>query len=324
LVPTWRDRARTNRITLAVFATAVGLYCLSLIVVPQFTTFGHLAETLQLAGYLGIIAVGEGVVILGSGIDLSVASTASASGVLSASLASAHMASPLIILIVLALGAGMGLLNGLGVAYAEIPPLVMTLAMYTTVDGVILVATNGTPTSGCPPVFAAVSGDRFAGGLTGTVIVWFALAALAAFFLRRARAGRYLYALGTNPLAARLSGVPARLVTASTYVVAGLTAAIAGCLILGYTGAASTTAGDTYQLPAIAAVALGGANILGGQGTALGVALGAFTITVIQTLLTVVNVSEGIREVLEGALLLAVVIMYNFRNYHFRNARRRT
>jgi ribose transport system permease protein len=149
--------------------------------------------------------------------------------------------------------------------------------------------------------------------------VWVLLAAACAFFLSRTRVGRYLYSLGTNPVAARLSGVPVRAVTAGTYVVSGLTAAVAGCLLLGFTGVASTTMGDAYQLPAIAAVVIGGTNILGGRGTAFGVALGAFILTVIQNLLAVVNVAEAGREVLEGGVLLAVIVLYNLGNTRSRS-----
>jgi ribose transport system permease protein len=297
-----------------VLGAAIVVYVLSVAIVPQFGTVSAVASTLQLAAYLGIFAVGEGLVILGSGIDLSISATATATGVMSAFLYSGHTDVGLIVVAALGLGLVIGLVNGVGVAYLGIVPIVMTLAMYSIVEGMVLVVTDGSPSSGAPPIMVSISSTRLPGGLTGTVVVWVVLAVAAAFMLNRTRFGRYLYAVGTNPVAARLSGVPNRAVTVLTYVICGLTAAIAGCLILGYTGIASATAGDAYQLPAIAAVAVGGASILGGVGTALGVAIGAFILTAIQDLLGVVHVTQGGREILNGAILLGVVVLYNIRN----------
>lgn len=312
--PSWRDRARVNRTTIGVLAAAVTVYLISLALVPQFATVEHLGGLLALSGYLGILALGEGVVILGGGIDLSLANIVTAVGVFAATLSSAGLPSGLVVLASLALGALIGIVNGVGVAYVGVPPLVMTLASGSITQGLTLVSTNGTPHSGAPHMLRAVANHRLFAGVTGTVVVWIVVAVLCSGYLNRFRAGRYLYAVGTNPRVARLSGLPVRAVTAGTYVIAGLTAAVVGCLLVGYTGIATATMGDDYLLPAIAAVVIGGASILGGSGTALGITLGAFLLTIVEGLLTVVNVNSAGREMLEGAILLAVVVAYNLRN----------
>lgn len=313
LRPTWRDRVRYSWSTGAVLGAAVLVYLVTVVVVPEFASSGHLADTLELASVLGVVAVGAGLVILTAGIDLSIANVMTGVGVLASSLAASGVPSGLVVAISLLAGAVLGAANGVGVAVLGIPALVMTLASGSVVQGVQLVATNGTPRSASPEVLQSLANNKVLLGLTGSVVVWFVLVALAAGLLVVTATGRGIYAIGTNPRAAELSGVPVRRVTIIAYALSGLTAAIGGLLLLGYTGIASSTMGDAYLLPAIAAVVLGGTSILGGRGTALGVAFGVFLLTVIQSLLTVLNVSEAGREMLQGAILLAVVILYNLR-----------
>jgi ribose transport system permease protein len=313
LRPTWRDQLRYRRTTLAVLAAAMLVYLTSVVIVPEFATVAHLSDTLQIAGFLGIVAVGEGIVILGSGIDLSVAYVVTGVGVLASSLTAAGAPAAVVLLAGLGAGVMVGLVNGIGVTRFKIPPLVMTLAMGNVIQGIVLVATNGSPNSGSPSILVSIANHNLGGGLTGTVVVWAVLAVAAAGFLGATRSGRYLYALGTNTRVAQLSGVPVARVSISTYMISGFTAAVGGCLLLGYTGISSATMGDAYLLPAIAAVVLGGTSILGGRGTSFGTALGAFLLTVIESLLTVLKVSQAGREMLEGAILLIVVVLYNAR-----------
>lgn len=313
LRPTWRDRVRHSWSTGAVFAAAVLVYFVTVVVVPEFANAGHLADTLELASVLGVVAVGAGVVILTAGIDLSIANVMTGVGVLASSLTASGTAPVPTIVISLLAGVAVGVVNGVGVGVLRIPPLVMTLASGSIVQGAQLVATNGTPQSASPRALESLANDKVLIGLTGSVVVWFVLIALAVALLTATATGRGVYAIGTNPRAAELAGIPVRRVTIIAYAFSGLTAAVGGLLLLGYTGIASSTMGDAYLLPAIAAVVLGGTSILGGRGTALGVAFGVFLFTVIESLLTVLKVGEASREMLEGAILLGVVILYNLR-----------
>ncbi len=313
--PTWRDWIRVNQTTFGVFVVAALVYVVTLAVVPGFISLNHFFYTLQLAGFLGIVATGEAIVILTSGIDLSVASVITAVAVVVSTLfAETSLPTGVALAIGLGLGAGIGLVNGIGVTWFKIPPLVMTLASGSVVGGIDLVETQGSPNSGTSATLDAISNHNLGEGLTGTVIIWLVVIGFALWLLMGTRMGRYIYAIGTNVRAAQLSGVPLRRVTVLAYVISGITAGITGCLLLGYTGISFLTMGDPYLLPAIAAVVLGGTSILGGKGGAVGTALGAFLLTAIESLLTVERVSQASREMLEGAILLVVVVLYNYRS----------
>ncbi|HEY4385536.1 MAG TPA: ABC transporter permease, partial [Ktedonobacteraceae bacterium] len=266
LQPTGRDWLRFYRTTLTILVGNILIYAVTLLIVPGFATVSHLFYILQLAGFLGIVAAGEAVVILTSGIDLSIANVIAGTAILISSLlAQGSLPAPLVILIGLAVAAGIGAVNGIGVAIFKIPSLVMTLAVGSIVEGIQLITTGGSPKSGSPDLLVAIANKNMGLGLTGTVIVWGIVIIAMAWLFNSTRAGRHLYAIGTNVRVAHLSGVPVKRVTILAYVISGLTAGITGCLLLGYTGISISTMGDTYLLPAVAAVVLGGASILGGK-----------------------------------------------------------
>lgn len=313
-MPTLRDWVRHYGTTLGVLAATMVVYGSTMVLIGGFATLPHLLYTMQLAAFLGVAAVGEFIVILTGGIDLSTANVISATAILLSTLfALTTLPMPLIIVIGLLVAAAIGAINGIGVALFKIPPLVMTLAVGGIVQGVQLVATSGSPRSGTSPILAAIVNKNLWNGLTGTVLVWLFIIIAIALFLHTTRWGRYLYAIGTNVKVAQLSGVPVVKVTILAYILSGLMAGLAGCLLLGYTGIAISTMGDAYLLPAIAAVVLGGASILGGRGGSLGTALGAFLFTVVIGLLRVLQLEEADRQILQGAILLIVVIVYNLR-----------
>ena len=315
LQPTGRDWLRFYKTTLTILVGNILIYVATLLVVHGFATVSHLFYILQLAGFLGIVAAGEAVVVLTSGIDLSVAYVISGVAILISSLmAQGGLPAPLVILIGLLVGAAIGAINGIGVAIFKVPSLVMTLAVGSIVEGIQLITTGGSPKSGSPDLLVAIANRNLGLGLTGTVIVWVVVILGVAWLLNSMRAGRQLYAIGTNMRVAHLSGVPVTRITILAYIISGLTAAITGCLLLGYTGISISTMGQTYLLPAVAAVVLGGASILGGKGGALGTALGAFLLTVIISFLTVIQMSPADRETLQGVILLIVMILYNLRS----------
>lgn len=313
--PTLGRRLRLHQTTIGIFVVAVLLYLVTLIFVPGFTTLTHFFDTLQLAAFLGIIAAGEGIVILTSGIDLSTASVITAIAILESSLfATSGLPALVVVAIGLGAAAGIGLVNGVGVAWFRIPPLVMTLASGSVIQGFYLVATGGSPTSGTSTLLVTIANKDIGAGLTGSVIVWLVVIILMLLLLNATRIGRYVYGTGTNVKAAQLAGVPVARVIAFAYSISGLAAGITGTLLLGWTGISFTTMGDPYLLPAIAAVVLGGASILGGRGNIIGIALGAFLITILESLLAVAHAGPDVREMLEGIILLLVVVLYNLRS----------
>jgi ribose transport system permease protein len=273
LKPSLRLRVQHNRYTVAAVAAAVVLYLISLIAVPAFVSFNHLTSLLNVAGILGVVAVGAGIVIIGGGIDLAIPNVVS----------------------------------------IGIPPLVATLAVGGIVEGAQLMYTSGTPKSASPTVLQNAANNHVVVGLSGTPLIWIALTVMAVLLLSRTSLGRSIYAVGTNPRVAELAGINVRPTQIATYVISGVTAAIAGLLLLGFTATASSTVGDAYLLPAIAAVVLGGASILGGQGSAIGIAAGVFLLNTVTSLTTVLNLSNADQQIVEGGILLLVLAAYSGR-----------
>lgn len=311
--PTFRLWSIHHRTTIAVAAAAALVYVATLIIVPQFASVGHLASLSNTASALGIVAIGAGIVIIGGGIDLAIPNVITASGVVASTLTVAGLPVPLVITVSLLVGAVVGLVNGFAVSLLGIPPLVVTLAVGNILQGVLLLGTGGTPQSAAPAVLTTVANTPIIFGFTGSTVVWVVLSVIAITLLSKTTFGRSVYAVGTNPRVADLAGLPIRATAIVTYVISGVTASLAGLLLLGYTGISTSTVGDSYLLPAIAAVVLGGTSILGGQGNAVGIAAGVFLLMSVESLLTVISVPVAVRQILEGAIILFVLALYSGR-----------
>ena len=208
--------------------------------------------------------------------------------------------------LILAGGATIGLINGRGVALFGVPPIIMTLAANVILQGLVLVYTGGSPTPGAPALIKFLSVGRL-GPLPVIALIWAALTLAATILLSKAAFGRHLYALGTSATVAAFSGVPTARTTILTYVASGTTAALAGMLLTGYSGQAYLGMGDAYLFTSIAAVAIGGASILGGSGHYLGTVAGALVLTILSGLLPALNLSSGALLVVYGAIILVTV-----------------
>ena len=204
------------------------------------------------------------------------------------------------------IGGVIGLVNGVGVARFGVPPIIMTLATNVILQGLILVLTGGSPTPSAPALIQFLSVGRI-GGFPVIALIWLALTLVATLLLSKAAFGRHLYALGTSATVAEFSGVPTARTTILTYVASGLTAAFAGMLLTGYSGQAYLGMGDAYLFTSIAAVAIGGASILGGSGHYLGTVAGAMVLTILTGLLPALNLSSGALLIVYGAVILLTV-----------------
>lgn len=220
-----------NRAVVIPFGLIVVLLAFAAVVQPGFVTPGNLRQQLVLASYLGIIAAGQTLVILTGGIDLSVAWNLNLSAILLTQLSAEHSV-PVGLAAALLSASLVGLVNGLGVAYLRIPSLVMTLGMNAVLGGVTLVYTNGSPQGDAPAVARELAVGRV-GPVPWALVFWALFSAALIFLLRRTTYGRRLYAIGNNPKAAYLSGVPTRRVLILTYVLCGLCAGIGGVLLTG-------------------------------------------------------------------------------------------
>jgi ribose transport system permease protein len=278
---------------------------------PGFASPDHLLLILNLAAFLGLVAMGQTLVILSGGIDLSVSSVVTITGVVCATLmngSNAHFASA--IAISCAVGLAAGLFNGVGVAYIKINPMVMTLGTTSVVQGVALLYTNGAPKGSAAPLLSRIATERIFGVVPIVLLIWAAAAAMAIFLLHRTVWGRRLYALGNSSKTAFYSGVNVRWMLVSLYLASGLCAALAGVLLTGYTRTSYLNIGDPYQTNSIASVVIGGASILGGSGSYIGTIAGCIIMVLIQSLLPILAIPEAGRRIISGGLMLLLLLLY--------------
>lgn len=293
---------------LAVVAAIVLGYLLD----PDLVAPGQLAVVARQAAPLGLLAVGQTVVILARGFDLSMGGLVAFTTVLAANLFGGDGDAVVVIAICLAAGALVGLINALGVVFGRVSPLIMTLGMAFILSGAALVFTGGAPTGDVPEAIQAISATRWL-GLSWSVWIWAAVALIAIAALRGTRWGRYIYAFGANPEAARLSGVPVRTVECSAYVVSGLCAAGGGLLLAGFVGSGSLGAGQDLLLQSVAAVVIGGTTFEGGKGGVLGSVAGAFFLTLVSAILTGLGVAKFGNLITQGLVLAGAAALFRRR-----------
>ena len=285
------------------------MFAACLVLLPGFVSVGNILRIVELAGFLGIVAIGETVVILTGGIDLSIAWVVTGAGCVFTEVSGGH--SELLLqglAAALAVGLAAGLVNGIGIARLGVSPIVMTLGMNNIMQGLTLLYTNGTPTGGTPPLIKTLA-TGYAGPVPALVLVWAALAVVVIVTLRLSRGGRKLLGVGENPRVSHLSGVRNERVITAAYMCSGVAAALTGVLYAGFSGASFLGMGDQFVLPAIAAVVLGGTSIFGGSGGYGGTIIGTLFLTVLTTILAVVNLSAGVRDIVYGLVIVAALLL---------------
>jgi ribose transport system permease protein len=274
-----------------------------------FGATGHLRYLLELAAVIGLVAAGQTLVVIGGGIDLAVGAVITVTAILLPLLSVAWDPTGLVgVAATLLVAAGIGFLNGLGIAALRVHPLIMTLAMATLLQGLLVIVAGGSAITVRNPVVEWLGSARPAGVPVG-ILLWLAVSAGVLVLLHRTAVGARIFALGTSPLAARLSGVDIGRTTVLLYTLSGLMAGIAGVLVLGMNRQGYVGIGDPYLLTSIAAVVLGGTSILGGRGTYAGTIPGAILLVTITALITVVNASPGWRSILFGGLILGLLLL---------------
>ena len=274
---------------------------------PGFANPAHVATLLTLAAFTGIVAMGQTVVIVGGGIDLSVPSILTSAAILVTALCRGQDL-PLIwiIPVILVAGCAVGVVNGIGIALLRVPPIVMTMSVNVITQGVLLIVTRGFPPPLAPKALTFVATGKL-GPVPVMLLVWVVLAAILVLVERRTVFGRYLYALGSNRTVATLSGVPVARTTITAYAISGTTAALAGILLAGYSRQAYLGMGDPYLFTSIAAVAIGGASILGGTGSYLGTVAGALVLTILTGVLPIFRLDAGALRIIYGLVILVTV-----------------
>lgn len=265
----------------------------------------YLLQQLQIGSFLGICAAGLMLVILTGHIDLSIPATLTGAAMIGTA-----VGGPWAIPAALAFGLVVGLVNGAGTAVLRVPSMIFTLGMDTVLRGVTVAQTGGfAPQDQATPLMLSLAKDRFL-GVPVALYVWAAVSMLIAFLLARTAFGRALYAIGTRERAAYLSGIRTRPVIIGAFVASSLCAALAGVMLAGYSAKAYQGMGNAYLLPAIAAVVLGGTNVLGGSGRYVGTLIGVILIVLLNSVLSIMQMPEALRQIIYGVVIVVMLLIY--------------
>ncbi|MBA2756052.1 MAG: ABC transporter permease [Chloroflexi bacterium] len=276
-----------------------------------FLTTNNIANIFRQTAFLALLALGQFIVIVTAGIDLSVGSTLALAMMSTAVLSVAGVPWPLLILTPFLVGAAVGVINGVGLTWLHMPhPFIMTLGMLNIARGLTNLISGGVPISGLPAEVRWLgAGNVSVGGLQVPVSVGVVILSYLAVwvFLQHTRTGRHVYAIGGNPQAARVTGVNVDRTLVLVYALCGLLAGFSGLLLAGRTNSGFPNAGIGAELDAISAVIIGGASFFGGRGTVLGVFAGVLVIGMMRNLLNLSNVQVFWQQILIGVVIIAVV-----------------
>jgi ribose transport system permease protein len=270
----------------------------------------QVSTTVLYAAILGLMAAGQTLVMLTGGVDLSVATTATAGAFAVSRFGTEGSAKAIAILVALAVGLGIGSINGVGVGVCRVNALIMTLGISTVTLGVLTIYSQKRFLSQAPEIVVKLGSERFLTYVPYSLLVWAPVAALIILGLRYSGFGRMVYAVGDNPVATRLAGVRNWQVLIAVYALSGLLSATAGILLVGFNNAADLGIAAPFLLPSVAAVVIGGTSIFGGLGGYSGTILGALILTLLDSLLTILDASQATRQILYGLIVLTLAAIY--------------
>jgi ribose transport system permease protein len=303
-----------RRRILVTFGAAILVFLVGAFLHPGFASAASVKAILVIASFVGLVAAGQTFVLLVGGIDLSIPWVLNAAGVLfaTASLGRDSRAA-YALLLALGLGALVGLVNGLCISYLAVPAVVMTLAMNGIMEGLTLGRTQGLTCETCrsyaPPALQNAIHAQLA-GIPVQLILWFGVILAVTFILSFTTFGRKIYSTGSNAVASYLAGVNVRAVTVILYMLSGFFAALAGIVLVAYSGQATLGLGDPFLFQSIAAAVIGGVAILGGRGHYLGAVAGAISLVALISLLQAENMPDYGRSILYGVAILVVLLLF--------------
>jgi ribose transport system permease protein len=279
---------------------------------PRFWSSDNLRNLLLQISPLLVIAAGQSFAVIGGGLDLSVSAILAASGV--GGLAVMNQTGITVgIITMVAIGAGIGLVNGLIITKFRVSPFVVTLGMLSICRGATLAATGGLPVYDIPPKFLDIFGDgRVLGFPVGGIIAVLCILGCG-FLLHNTVFGRYVYAVGASPVAAYNSGVSVDRVTLGIYVITGMMSGIAAVVLTSWVAAAQPLAGSGLELQSLAAVVIGGAALTGGVGTMTGVVYGVVILGILSNGLNMVGISSFYQTMTIGTIIVMAVVLDRLR-----------
>ncbi|WP_308578746.1 ABC transporter permease [Oribacterium sinus] len=308
------NRKKINFKNYGIFVVFIVLVIILMILSPNaFAKPRNLINVVKQASINGVLACGMMFVIIAGGIDLSAGSVVALSGVVAAYLAQMQ-GIPIFVPILGALGTGalIGLVNGFGAAYAELPPFIITLATMSIVRGAALILSGGSPVFGLQEQFEGIAGISIANVIPILVLYFLLIAVFSGFILNKTVFGRHVYAIGGNSITAKVSGINVKSMLLRVYIICGVFSGIAGLLIASRTMQGSPTVGVGYEMDAIAAVVIGGVSMSGGSGKWYGTIIGALLLALISNGLDILGVSSNFQQIIKG-IIIAVAVYLDLR-----------
>ena len=293
-----------------VYLTLVILLIISALITPNMFEKETLAVMFRQCAQLGIIAIGQTMVMLVAGLDLSIGGVIVMTSMVVAEVSNGRNEMiPFAILIALIIGMLIGLANGLLITKRKVPPLVATLVMLFLVLGVQQAYTRGVPSGFVPEALGLV--NKSWGFLSIPLLLWLILNVLFLIILRRTSYGRRIYAVGSNPEAARLNGIPVNFIKISVYILASGLAVISGVILTGYVGYVDRFIATGLDLDSIAAAVVGGTSFFGGKGQLMGTIAGVMIIQILSTMVVLIGLDIETQFIIKGLVILAAVSLYS-------------
>ncbi|MDB5359540.1 MAG: sugar transporter permease protein [Rhodospirillales bacterium] len=294
------------------FACIVALLLVGSLYSSNFLSADYLLQQIQVGSFLAMAATGMMIVVLLGQIDLSVPWVMTVGAMMSTAAAGwGPVGSWCAIPIGILCGMLFGLVNGIGVAYLRVPSMIFTLGTNAVAQGLMIMRTGGAaPQDMATAAMRTLATGRVVADIPNALWIWMLIGVSTVFLLRRTTFGRSVYAIGNSERAAYLSGSRTRRITVLAFVMSGALSAFGGVLLAGYSTKAYQGMGDPYLLPAIAAVVLGGTSILGGRGTYLGTVAGVILITLLQSILSIMQIDESIRQIVYGLTIILMLLLY--------------
>ena len=292
-----------------VYLIMILMYAVTCIIQPNYFSWDYINTLFLMASILGIIAIGQTLVILTGGIDMTIQySLTLGVCVITAVSQDGHPVGAMIFAVVLC--TFIGFINGLGIAFIGIPAIIMTNAMNYILKSVVNLYTNGTPRGLSPEGWKTFVSASYL-GVKGGVWFWLLLSAFAIFLISKTNFGRKVIAVGANRSTADFSGINSKRVLVAVYTLSGMFIGFASWMAIGYRGRPFLSIGDGYDLMSVASVVLGATSIMGGKGNYTGTIAGCMILQIITALLTTIQIEEAGKNIIYGGVILVVLLIYS-------------
>lgn len=299
---------------LLVYGVMVALAILANFINPGFLSKDNLYSVFKQTAFLGIACIGQTLVILTAGIDLSLRYVILFSNVFAAQMINGDESKTWSVLaIIVLISIAIGIINGFGVYHLKIPAMVMTLAMGMILYGATMLYCKGAPGGHASEIMSRLANENLFGVMNGVSIIWMVLAAITIIVLKCTNFGRAVFAVGTNTEAARYSGINTPMVLYAVYSIAAVMGGVTGFLLLGYTEKGYLSTASSYNMDSIAAVVIGGTSIMGGKGSYVGTIAGVAIMMILSSLMTVLHMPEAGKEMVQGSLIIVMLLLVNVR-----------